>query len=330
MGGRSPPRPGSVRRSGGAPGARRRAGGAPLPAGTGTRSGPAGRRPSGRGVGPGIDGGRNRRRTHRSGLRSRGLRPGPTTRPGRAGAHRRGRPLPGRLRVAHRSARDRGRYTSHRLPAPLGPADICRPADAPLPAVLALLHPANPPRRRRVVHRLRPDPPTHARRGFDGGVAAGALRPAHGRLAGQHGRLVHQPQALLGPAPAVLLLPRRSPHCHLVQAGAARSGHPRLRATAGAAPTVDRRSPRRLQHLRRRSDPGDGSGRLLAGRRRRSLLHPRLAQPPDTDGWLRPGRGRRADPSRSARPRPLGVVVPCPGGLRCTNRCGCGSTPFCS
>ena len=83
-------------------------------------------------------------------------------------------------------------------------------ARAPLPALLALRHEAHLPRRRRVVHPLRRDPPADDRRQRHGRVDAGALRQAHGGLAAQHGRLVHLAQALLGPAAAVLVLPGRA------------------------------------------------------------------------------------------------------------------------
>ena len=81
----------------------------------------------------------------------------------------------------------------------------------PLPRLLALRHRADLPAGRRVVHPLR-----RGARADDRGrprrrVDAAAVRQADGGLASQHGRLVHQPQALLGPAAAVLLL-RGRPH----------------------------------------------------------------------------------------------------------------------
>ena len=50
-----------------------------------------------------------------------------------------------------------------------------------------------------------------------------AVRQADGGLAAQHGRLVHQPQALLGPAAAVLLLPGRPHDRDRLARGAARA-----------------------------------------------------------------------------------------------------------
>ena len=78
----------------------------------------------------------------------------------------------------------------------------------PLSRLLALRHRADLPARRRVVHPLRRDPRADDRGRPRSGVDAAAVRQADGGLAAQHGRLVHQPQALLGPAAAVLLLRR--------------------------------------------------------------------------------------------------------------------------
>ena len=92
-----------------------------------------------------------------------------------------------------------------------------RQSAAPVPAMLALRHAAGAPRGGRVVPGLRRDQGAHAGRGRDRRLASRALRPAHGRLARPHGRLVHQPQAVLGPAAAVLPLPGRAPHRRGVQ-----------------------------------------------------------------------------------------------------------------
>ena len=78
----------------------------------------------------------------------------------------------------------------------------------PLPGLLALPHAAHLPHRRRVVHRLRRDPPADARRERDREVDARLLLEAHGRLAPQHGRLEHLAQALLRPAASPLSVRR--------------------------------------------------------------------------------------------------------------------------
>ena len=92
---------------------------------------------------------------------------------------------------------------------------------------------ADLPRRRRVVHPLRRDPPADDRRQSHRRVDAVALRQAHGGLAAQHGRLVHLAQALLGPAAAVLVLPRRAPHDHLLARRSCASA--RRRASRGCS-----------------------------------------------------------------------------------------------
>ena len=78
----------------------------------------------------------------------------------------------------------------------------------PLSDLLALRDAARLPRRRRLVHLGRGDPAADARRERDGGVDAGVLLEAHGRLAAQHGGLEHLAQALLRTAAAVLSLRR--------------------------------------------------------------------------------------------------------------------------
>ncbi len=146
-------------------------------------------------------------RPHRARLRRGGLRAGQARGPARARAGRRGRRLPRAVRLAARPPHGRRHDGDRRGPRPARPPAARGRADAPLPRLLALRHRADLPRRGRVVHLRRRRPRADARGQPDRGVGAGALRQAHGRLAAQHGRLVHLPQALLGPAAAVL--PRR-------------------------------------------------------------------------------------------------------------------------
>ena len=181
---------------------------------------------------------------------------------------------------------------------------------APLPALLALRDEADLPRRRRVVHPLRRDPPADDRRQRHRRVDAVALRQAHGGLAAQHGRLVHLAQALLGPAAAVLVLPGRAHERRRLAGGAARARHGRPRRPARAAPALDRPGHDRLCRMR----GGGGArarGRATAGstpassRSRRSATARQLRA-----GGLRGRRGGRADEGRPARSRLLGEVVP--------------------
>ena len=140
-----------------------------------------------------------------------------------------------------------------RGPRPARPAGRRRRADPPLPGLLALRHRADLPAGGRVVHPLRRGPRADDRGRPRGGVDAPPVRQADGGLAAQHGRLVHQPQALLGPAAAVLLLRRRPHDGDRRRRTSCASG--RLRGTeraGGAAPAVDRRGRDRLRRVRRR------------------------------------------------------------------------------
>ena len=188
----------------------------------------------------------------------------------------RGRRLRAGLRRARRARRARG--ARHRRGAPRARRLARAPGAvrAPLPALLALRHEADLPRRRRVVHPLRRDPPAHDRRQRDGRVDAFALRQAHGGLAAQHGRLVHLAQALLGAAAAVLVLRGRAHERRRLRGGAARARDRGPRRPAGAAPPVDRPGHDRLRRVRRRGDARAGGGRLLARCRHRPVLDARL------------------------------------------------------
>ena len=215
-------------------------------------------------------------RPHRARLRRRGLRDRPAGGAPRARAGRRGGHLRPGLRRARRARRARG--ARHRRRAPRAGRLAAPPGAprAPLPALLALRHEADLPRRRRVVHPLRRDPPADDRRQRDGRVEAGALRQAHGGLAAQHGRLVHLAQALLGPAAAVLVLRGRPHERHRLAGGAARARDRRARGAAGAAPPVDRPGHDRLRRVRRRGHARARGGRLLARRGHRPVLDARL------------------------------------------------------
>ena len=110
------------------------------------------------------------------------------------------------------------------------------------------------------------------------GVDAGAVRQADGGLAAQHGRLVHQPQALLGPAAAVLLLPGRPHDRGRLARGAGRARAARPGRGRGAAPALDRRGGDRLRRVRRRGPAAARRRRLLAGRRHHPVLDAGLAE----------------------------------------------------
>ena len=271
---------------------------------------PAGVRKPGRALGRRVDGGGHRHRPHRPRLRRGGLRARKAR--GARAAHpgRRGRRLRRRVRLAARPRDGRGRPDDRRRPGPAGPARRRRRDHAPLPRLLALRHRAHLPAGGRVVHRLRRDAPADDRRRPRGGVDAAAVREADGGLAAQHGRLVHQPQALLGPAAAVLLLRGRPPDRGRVEGGALRAGRAGHRGARRAAPAVDRRRRHPLRPVRRGRAPGGRRRRRLARRRDRPVLDARLAQRGVRRGGLRRGRRRRGDGRRPARPRALGEVVP--------------------
>ena len=94
------------------------------------------------------------------------------------------------------------------------------PDHAPLPDLLALRDAARLPRGRRLVHRLRRDPPADARRERDRRVDARLLLEADGRLAAQHGRLEHLAEALLRAAAALLSVRLRRAERDRVAGGA--------------------------------------------------------------------------------------------------------------
>ena len=218
-------------------------------------------------------------RPHRAGLRRRGLRAGTArgarhARPGR----RVGRLLP-RVRVAARRAHLRRRPADRRGAGPEGAAGRRRRADPPLSRLLALRDGADLPAGRRVVHQLRGGAPADDRRRPRRRVDTSAVRQADGGLAPQHGRLVHQPQALLGSAAAVLLLRVRPHDGDRVAGGAGRAGAARNGRPGGAAPALDRRRRHRLPGVQRRGPPPPGGRRLLAGCRDRPVLDAGLAQP---------------------------------------------------
>ncbi len=166
-----------------------------------------GRRAPDRRVGRGRRRRRHRHRPHRARLRRGGLRPRPRPGPARARAGRRGRRV---LRGRRRAARPaharrqtsiiddlgqqgrllRAEQLEHRYPScwRCGTELIFRLVDEWFISCDGdpRAHEGGQPRRR---------------------VDARLLRQAHGGLAQQHGRLVHLPQALLGPAAAVLPRP---------------------------------------------------------------------------------------------------------------------------
>ena len=290
--------------------ARRRADRTPLrhrlrrPAGAG-RGHPPGRRRSRRRHGRGHGD-----RPHRARLWRRGLRDRQARGAGRARARRRSRALRRGLRRAHGPQRARGARPRRRAPRARRLAPAPGAPRAPLSALLALRHEADLPRRRRVVHPLRRDPPADDRRQQHGRVDALALRQAHGGLAAQHGRLVHLAQALLGPAAAVLVLPGRAHERRRLARGTARASHRGPRGAAGAAPAMDRPRHDRLRRVRGRGRARARGGRLLARRRHRPVLDARLRPRHLRARGLRGRRGRGADEGRPARPRLLGEVVP--------------------
>ena len=148
--------------------------------------------------------------------------------------------LPG-FGPAEGSRLGRGRRRDHRRPAPPRIARRVGHDHAPLPDLLALRDAARLPRGRRLVHRLRRDPPADARRERDRPVDAGLLLEAHGRLAAEHGRLEHLAQALLRAAAAPLPVRLRGAERDRLARGARGAGDRRARRAAGAAPAVGRR-----------------------------------------------------------------------------------------
>ena len=201
------------------------------------------------------------------------------------------------------------------------------PDHAPLPDLLALQDAARLPRRRRLVHLLRGDPPAAARRERDGRVDAVLLLEADGRLAAQHGRLEHLAQALLRAAAAVLpVRVRRAERDRLAgRARGARDGRPR--PAAGAAPALDRRGDDRLRGLREGGAADPGGRRRLARRGHRPLLDARLAERRVDPGRLRDRGVARACPARTSPTTRTGSSGSRPtGSRRAASRSGSGST----
>ena len=119
-----------------------------------------------------------------------------------------GRFLP-ELRMAARDLDGRRCGSDRRRPTRARAARARRHVHPPLPALLALRDAADLPVVGRLVHRASDElPSAAARRERDRQVDARLLREAHGRLAAQHGRLEHLPQALLRTAAADLPLRR--------------------------------------------------------------------------------------------------------------------------
>ena len=98
----------------------------------------------------------HRDRPHRPGLRRGGLPAGRRHRPAGHRPHRRGRPLLPGVRLARRARGPGGHRGDHRRPRAAGvllPPGAVQP---PLPALLAVRHPAPVPARGRVVHQHGP------------------------------------------------------------------------------------------------------------------------------------------------------------------------------
>ena len=180
----------------------------------------------------------------------------------------------------------------------------------PLPALLALRHPAHLPHVGRLVHRRRRAPAAVARRERDGRVDARLHGQAHGRLAQEHGGLEHLAAPLLRPAAPVLPLRVRAPERDRLEGGARGARHGTGRRAGGAEATVGRRDPDPLRGLRRGGRADHRGRRRLARRRHRPVLDTRLGEPGVRAGGIRDRRRERADARRPPGPRLLGGVVP--------------------
>ena len=159
-------------------------------------------------LGRGVDGRGHRHRPHRARLRRRGLRAGYSGRGWRRSCRSTSRAPSTTASAGCTAAHRRCRPADRRGSRPARPAGRGRRDHPPLPGLLALRHRADLPAGGRVVHPLRRGARADDRGRPQGRVDAAPVRQADGGLAAQHGRLVHQPQALLGPAAAVLLLRR--------------------------------------------------------------------------------------------------------------------------
>ena len=162
-------------------------------------------------------------------------------------ARRRGGRVLRRLRLAARPPHRRRRPADRRGPGAARPDGRGGRDHPPLSRLLAVRNRADLPAGRRVVHPLRRDPRADDHGRPRGGVEPAAVRQADGGLAAQHGRLVHQPQALLGPAAAVLLLRRRAHDRGRVAGRAGRDGAAWHGQGQRAAPSLDRRGGDRLR-----------------------------------------------------------------------------------
>src|SRR4051794_15962103 len=252
----------------------------------------------------------HRHRPHRAGLRPRGLRARAQERAAGAHAGRRGRPLLRQLRLAARPLDHRRQRADHRLPRGARAAGRVGPVRAPLPRVLALPNAAHLPHRRRLVHQRQGHPPAEARRERRGGVDAGVLRQAHGRLAREHGRLEHLAPPLLRAAAAVLPVRVRPPERDRLTGGARGARGLRPRTAAGAPPAVDRSRPGHVLRVRRDRRADRRGRRCVARRRNRPVVDARLGEPGARRGRLWPRRREGPHGRRPARPRLLGEVVP--------------------
>ena len=221
-----------------------------------------------------------------------------------------------RLRRVRGAVDRRGRGAGDRGAARARAAPRGRPDRPPLSDLLALQDAARLPRRRRLVHLRRRDPPAAAGRERDRRVDAELLLEADGRLAAQHGRLEHLAQALLRPAAALLPVRVRPSERDRLARGARGAGDGRPRRAPGAAPAVDRRRVDPLRAVRPRGAADPGGRRRLARRRDRPVLDARLAEPGAEAGRLCDRRVGGPLRRRPARPRLLGAVVPGGLGLR--------------
>ena len=121
---------------------------------------------------------------------------------------------------------------------------------ARLSALLALRHPADLPRGRRLADRRRRRPPAVAGREREGPVDTRPVRQADGRLAAQHGGLEHLAPPLLRAAAALLPVHVWAPERDRLARGARAARGQRARAAAGVAPAVDRRGDHHLRAVR--------------------------------------------------------------------------------
>ena len=285
--------------------------------------GRASRHPLGRGLGRGG----NRDRPHRPGLRRRGLRAVPRSRPADPHPGRRVGSLLRRVRLAPRHVHGRCGRPDRRRPRRAWAARPRRSLRAPLPALLALRHAPHLPDLRRLVPLGRGAPPALARRERDRRVDARLHGQADGRLAAEHGRLEHLAAPLLRAPAAVLPLRVRAAERDRLEA-------PSCRARDGAVDGLEELRRPWVDEIRIRCEScGEEVERIAevgdvwldAGIVPFSTLG--FESPEYVPRGVRDRRGAGPDHAPTCPTTRTGSSgSPRTGSRRCASRSGCGST----